>query len=110
MSSAFESSIGLGQYAHLAAALDSTAESSSRSSKADAQSPAHGLATAGWFSADLVQNPLSPEAIPGPNVRVLHPPLLTPVIIWPLATVASQLPRPNEHVTAAASSTLASLR
>ena len=77
VSSAFESSVGLGQYAHLAAALDGMAESPSRSSKADALRTAHGLATAGWFSADLVQKPLSPEAIPGPNVRVLDSPLLT---------------------------------
>ena len=76
MSSAFESSIALGQYAHLAAALDSTAGSGTRGSRADIPSSAHGLGTAEWFSTDLVQKPLSPEAISGPNVstRACTPP------------------------------------
>ncbi len=78
MSSAFESSIALGQYAHLAAALDMSAGYSSKSSKADALGTAHGLGTAEWFLADLVQKPFIPEIIPGANVRFLDSPIPTP--------------------------------
>ena len=83
LSSAFESSIALGHYAHLAAALDTSAGPSVRSSKADAPSTAHGLGTAEWFSADLVEKPLIPEIIPGPNVSVLDSPI--PTLIMNLA-------------------------
>ena len=81
MSSAFESSIALGQYAHLAAALDSSAGISIKSSKADTLSTAHGLGTAEWLSADLVQKPLIPETISGPNVRCT-PPSPPQSLIW----------------------------
>ena len=84
MSSAFESSVALGQYAHLAAAVDSTAGFAIRSSGADVWTTAHGLGTAEWFSADLVQKPLYPERISGPNV--------SPLVCTPF--------HPNHHVAA----------
>ena len=88
MSSAFESSIGLGQYAHLAAAISTvrpmasgTALGAAATKAADithgaahfeASDMAHGLATAQWFSADVVTEPLIPVAIRAPNVSTFH--------------------------------------
>lgn len=70
VSSAFESSIGLSQYAHLAAALDSahSAVASGMGSKAEMPCTAHGLGTTHWYSSDLLQQPLTPEAMQGPDV------------------------------------------
>lgn len=55
ISSAFESSIGLAQLAQLAAAVDSTADGSSSAHGTAAAPSAHGLGTADWFTADVVQ-------------------------------------------------------
>ena len=63
ISSAFESSIGLGQYAHLAAALDAAAGSD--------QPSAHGLGTAVWFNADVTPQPLQPSVISDAQVSSL---------------------------------------
>ena len=87
MSSAFESSIGLGQYAHLAAAISAVHPMASGTAldtaatkapdiahgaaHSEASDMAHGLATAQWFSADVVTEPLSPVAIRAPNVSNL---------------------------------------
>jgi hypothetical protein len=84
MSSAFESSVGLGQYVHLAAAISAvhsvasgTAPSATHTKAPDtahgaacskASDVAHGLATAQWFAADVVTEPLSPVALQAPNV------------------------------------------
>lgn len=56
ISSAFESSTGLGQYVHLAAALGANA--SNLDAAADADVTAHGLGTASWFKEDLAREPL----------------------------------------------------
>ena len=50
ISSAFESSVGLGQYAHLAAAADAASGPSKR---------AHGLGTSDWFGTDVTTQPLT---------------------------------------------------
>eukprot|EP00884_Botryococcus_braunii_P003874 jgi/Botrbrau1/13488/Bobra.0082s0084.1 len=57
ISSAFESSLGLAVYAHLAAALPSNTS--------NIIPPAHGLATADWFAADLTSEALL--ATPNPQ-------------------------------------------
>ena len=71
VSSAFESSIGLGQYAHFAAAVDRTAGAYSTGGDTDALGTAHGLGTAEWFSGDLLQKRLVPEALSADNVSIL---------------------------------------
>ncbi len=71
VSSAFEGSIGLGQYAHFAAAVDRTAGAHSKGSDTDAPGTTHGLGTAEWFSEDLLQKSLVPEALSADNVGIL---------------------------------------
>ena len=88
MSSAFESSIGLGQHAHLAAAISAVhpvasgtaldaahtkaPDTAHGAAHSEASDMAHGLATAQWFSADIVTEPLRPVAIRTLNVGTFH--------------------------------------
>lgn len=88
ISSAFESSIGLGQYAHLAAALDRRAAGSGEALRDEvAPGAAHGLATASWFQEDIVDQPLLPQLMGNTQVlmclnalRYCSPVLMLPTV------------------------------
>ena len=68
VSSAFESSIGLEQYAHLASALHPVQLAGS-AGLGSHPGTAHGLGTAQWFSADLLEPPMVPELMVDSAVR-----------------------------------------
>ena len=68
VSSAFESSVGLEQYAHLASALH-PAQLAGVAGSGCRPGTAHGLGTAEWFSADLLEPASVPQAIVDPDVR-----------------------------------------